>query len=261
MSNNKLNNASNLYLEGIRDGNIRDAVYKYTGDRYTQHSTGVKDGPEGFIEFFATFLERNPVRDIQLVRKLVDGQYVFIQAYQDINNGQAKWITTDLFDTDENDKIIEHWDVIAPVSETTVSGHTQWGGESEVKDLQKTEENKSLVKEFIVEVLQKGNFARASEFISKDQFIQHNPQVADGLEGLIEYAKQLASQNMAMSYENIFKIIGQGNFVVSYCKVLMGDEEYAVFDIFRIEGGTIVEHWDNMEVIPPKEEWVNSGKF
>lgn len=261
MKNNKLKNATNLYLEGIRDGNIREAVYKYTGDRYTQHSTGVKDGAEGFIEFFAPFLERNPVRNIQLVRKLVDGQYVFVQAYQDINNGEAKWITTDLFDTDENDKIIEHWDVIATVSETTVSGHTQWGGETEVKDLQKTDENKALVDEFLVEVLQKGNYARASEFISTGKFIQHNAQVADGLEGLIDFIKQLSSQGITMNYANIFKIIGQGNFVVSYSKVLMDEQEYAVFDIFRLEGGKIVEHWDNMEIIPPKEEWVNSGKF
>jgi predicted SnoaL-like aldol condensation-catalyzing enzyme len=48
----RLENARNLYMEGIRDGKPREAVTKYTGDRYTQHSTGVKDGVEGFVEFF-----------------------------------------------------------------------------------------------------------------------------------------------------------------------------------------------------------------
>jgi Uncharacterized protein conserved in bacteria len=43
----KLVNAVSLYLEGIRDGQVRQAVGKYTGDRYTQHSTGVRDGAEG----------------------------------------------------------------------------------------------------------------------------------------------------------------------------------------------------------------------
>lgn len=38
----KLNNSKALYLEGIRDGNARHAVETYTGDRYTQHSTGVR---------------------------------------------------------------------------------------------------------------------------------------------------------------------------------------------------------------------------
>ena len=45
--NQKLANTTGLYLEGIRDGNVREAVEKYTGDRYTQHSTGVADGVEG----------------------------------------------------------------------------------------------------------------------------------------------------------------------------------------------------------------------
>jgi predicted SnoaL-like aldol condensation-catalyzing enzyme len=77
----KLENAKKLYLEGIRDGKI-EAVEKYSGDRYTQHSTGVKDGT-------------------------------------------ARWITADLFDTDENDKLIEHWynmEPIPPREEWTNSG-------------------------------------------------------------------------------------------------------------------------------------------
>ncbi|MGH8239026.1 MAG: hypothetical protein ACREXP_18680 [Steroidobacteraceae bacterium] len=48
----KLESAKSLYLEGIRDGQAREAVTKYTGDRYTQHSAGVRDGVEGFVEFF-----------------------------------------------------------------------------------------------------------------------------------------------------------------------------------------------------------------
>ena len=74
-------------MEGIRDGNYEEAANKYTGAQYTQHSTEVK---EGFIEFFSEFTKRNPVRDIQIVRSLVDGQYVFLHAYQNIGNGEAE---------------------------------------------------------------------------------------------------------------------------------------------------------------------------
>ena len=72
---NRRQNAINLYMEGIRDGNPREAVTQYTGERYTQHSTGVRDGVEGFIEFFEPFIERNPKRDIQVIRALEDGQF------------------------------------------------------------------------------------------------------------------------------------------------------------------------------------------
>ncbi|MBT8203232.1 MAG: hypothetical protein KJO87_08005, partial [Acidimicrobiia bacterium] len=86
----KIENATALYLEGIRDGNAREAVTKYTGDRYTQHSTGVRDGIEGFVEFFEDFIERNPVRDIEIKRTLEDGRYLFVHAYQSLNNGDAE---------------------------------------------------------------------------------------------------------------------------------------------------------------------------
>lgn len=257
----KLENAKSLYLDGIRDGNVREAVTRYTGDRYTQHSTGVADGVEGFVEFFLPFIERNPVREIEIVRSVVDGQYVFLQAYQNINDGEAQWVTTDLFDTDENDKIVEHWDVIAPFVKHTVSGHTQIDGPTEIADLGETERNKAIVREFLDTVLVGGKAERVTDFISTETYIQHNPQVDDGLEGFGAFAAELAKQDKTMCYLDVFKLIGQGNFVVSYCKMSLGDEEYAVFDIFRLENGLIVEHWDNMEVIPPQDQWNNSGKF
>ena len=127
---------------GIRDGNVRGAVEAYTGDRYTQHSTGVADGVEGFVEFFEPFVANNPARDIQLVRSIVDGNHVFVHAYQDINDGQARWVTTDLFDTDVDDRIVEHWDVIAPFVDQSINGHTQVDGTTEIVDEDRTEQNK-----------------------------------------------------------------------------------------------------------------------
>ena len=96
---------------------MREAVAKHTGDGYTQHSTGVADGVEGLVEFFTPFTERCSVRDIHVVRSLVDGSYVFVHVYQDINNGEARWVTADLFDTDDDEKIVEHWDNMEPLPE------------------------------------------------------------------------------------------------------------------------------------------------
>ncbi|MGB0891959.1 MAG: nuclear transport factor 2 family protein, partial [Flavobacteriaceae bacterium] len=138
----KLENAKNLYLEGIKDGNM-DVVDQYSGNRYTQHSTGVADGAQGFKDFFKGFLERTKDRDIRVIRTIEDGSFVFVHVYQDIDNGSAKWITTDMFDTDENDKLVEHWDVIAAYQEPekNVGGTDQVLGDFEIKDLDKTEEN------------------------------------------------------------------------------------------------------------------------
>ena len=253
----KLENAKNLYLQGIKEGNV-EVVKEYSGDRYTQHSTGVADGAQGFMDFFKGFLERTTDRDIRIIRAIEDGSYVFVQVYQDIDNGTAKWVTTDLFDTDENDKLIEHWDVISAykMPEETVSGNDMVSGNFEIKDLDKTEINKALVRSFFVEIFQNGNHAALEKYISAEKYIQHNPDVPDGIEAVKHF---LAIQDF--NYDFIFKVIGQGDHVVSYSKATFKGTELAVFDIFRIENGKIVEHWDNMEPIPPRSEWANTGKF
>ena len=259
--NPKIQNAIGLYLEGIRDGKPREAAEKYMGARYTQHSTGVRDGKEGFIEFFEPFIQRNPDRDIRIIRSLVDGQYVFVHVYQNLNNGQAEWVTTDFFDTDENDKIIEHWDVISKYSDSTPSGHTSIDGPTEVTDLDKTAENKTLVRNLIKDALMEGgNPENLSRYISENQYIQHNKDVADGLE---HFQKLASAPNRPLNYKEIVLMVGQGNFVATLSKANWNDgklnQDYAQVDLFRIENGKVVEHWDNVEPVPEND--VNGGKF
>lgn len=257
----KLDNAKALYREGIQEGRAREAVERYTGDRYTQHSTGVRDGVEGFVEFFGPFIERNPVRDIQIVRGIEDGDFVFLHAAQRLNNGESRWVTADMFATDDQDRIVEHWDVIAEMVDATVSGHSQVDGPTEVTDLHLTDANKAVVAGFVDDVLMNGRGELMTGYVSSDTYIQHNPQVADGLDGLGAFMEQMAAAGTPMIYKYVFKILGQGNFVVSYCLAQIGDEDVAVFDIFRLEDGLIVEHWDNMEPLPRGEMLVNRGKF
>ena len=253
----KLENAINLYLQGIKEGKM-EVVKEYSGNRYTQHSTGVADGAQGFMDFFKGFLERTKERDIRIIRSIEDGNFVFVQVYQDIDKGEAKWITTDLFDTDENDKFVEHWDVISAYKEAneTVSGNDMILGDFEIKDLDKTEKNKALVRSFFVDVFQNANHYNVENYISAEEYIQHNPNVPDGIDAVKQF---LATQDF--NYDFIFKVIGQGDHVVSYSKATLKGQELAAFDIFRIENGKIVEHWDNMEPILPRSEWANTGKF
>jgi predicted SnoaL-like aldol condensation-catalyzing enzyme len=255
----KIENASGLYLEGIRDGNPREAATKYTGDRYTQHSTGVRDGVEGFVEFFESFIARNPVRDIRLIRALEDGQHLFVHAYQSLNKGEAEWVTMDFFDTDEDDKIIEHWDVIAEYSSSTPSGHTSVDGPTDVTDLDRTDENKALVRAMVEDVLMEGgNPHNIDTYISADKYIQHNKEVQDGL----AHFKPLAiAENKPLIYDEIVLIVGQGNFVATLCRARWEGHPYAQADLFRVEDGLIAEHWDAAEPIGPEDEWLNSGKF
>ena len=257
----KIDNATGLYLEGIRDGNAKEALDKYTGDRYIQHSAGVADGKEGFLAFFLPFLERNPKRDIVVKRAIEDGQYVFVHVYQNLNDGAAQWVTADLFDTDEQDRMIEHWDVIQAYADKTASGRTMVDGPTEVEDLDKTEANKEIVRRFAEDVLVGGKVDKVTDYISTEQYHQHNPLVEDGLEGFGKFLKEAEASGQTMEYVKVHRLIGQGNFVVTLSETKLGGEPHAFFDIFRLKDGKIVEHWDVQEKILPKDQWNNRGKF
>jgi predicted SnoaL-like aldol condensation-catalyzing enzyme len=257
----RLDNAKALYLQGIRDGDYVEAIATYTGDRYTQHSTPVKDGKEGFIEFFADFVDRNPERDIEIVRGFEDGRYVFLHAVQSLNGGESRWVTADIFDTDDEGKLIEHWDIIDEWVDETVSGHDQIDGPTEPADLDSTQENKATVTRFVTDVLMNGRIDRLADFISSETFVQHNPRIGDGLGGLRAHMESAAEEGRSIVYEEIHKVVGCGSFVAVLARMNLAGKDMAVIDLFRLEGGRIVEHWDVVEEILPEDQWVNSGKF
>ncbi len=251
----RLDNATSLYLEAIRDGNYVEAINAYAGDRYTQHSTPVRDGKEGFIEFFADFTERNPVRDVEIIRAFEDGRHVFLHVVQTLNDGRYRYVTADIFDTDDHGNLIEHWDIIDELRDTATGSRSQIDGPTEPTDLDDTEANKQLVTRFVDEVLVAGDFDRLSDFVI-DDIAQHNPEIADGIASLRAFAT-----GSAMRYIEVHKLVGSGNFVAVLAESELDAKRHAVIDLFRVEHGKIVEHWDVVEEITARDSWVNSGKF
>ncbi len=248
---------SALYMEGIRDGNPEQAMTKYTGARYTQHSTGVPTNQDGFISFFKPFLERNPIRDIRVLRSIEDGPYVFCHVFQSLNDGAAEWITMDMFDTDAEGRIIEHWDVIcAPQATPSGNSMTESPNDDDATDPGATEANKAIVKEFTKRVLIEGGHDELADFIAPD-ITERSPRVGAGLEGW----QAALSAGALGRYEMLFKLIGEGDLVVTYCRVHKEGADHAVFDLYRLRDGRIAEHWDASEEIGPRDTWNNSGKF
>lgn len=251
-----IDNVRNIYLEGIAGGNAREAVNKYTGHRYTQHSTGVADGSEGFLAFFEPFLERNPKREIEIVRIFEDGPWVFCSAYQSLNDGEAEWVTMDMFYTDPDGLILEHWDTIAPHMAEIKSGEHMVKGTSEINTSADTNASKTLIREFTKQVLQENDHSKLNNFIAED-IIQHTPSIGAGRSGLADWL----NSDESGQYEMLFNLIGQGDFVMTYGKRHTQGKEIAVFDVYRVADGQIVEQWQNSEEIGPRETWGNSGKF
>lgn len=253
----RLERARNLYLRGIRDGDV-SVVAEYTGDVYIQHSTGVADGVKGFTAFFEDFLKRNSDREIDLVRSFEDENGVFVHAHQRLNGGDVQWVTMDWFRFDDDDRIVEHWDVIVPFNPANPSGRSSVDGPTDVADEGQGSANAELVTSTIRHLLMPGGDRQVGLSAIAEDYIQHNPEVGDGREQL---AALLAEDPVPLVYERIHRVCAQGNFVAVLSEATFDGAPYAQGDLFRIEDGRIVEHWDAAEAIAPEEEWVNSGKF
>lgn len=106
-------NAISFYKTAY-EGNPKLAIEKYVGQTYIQHNPVVKDGPEGFIEYFERMTKEYPDKSIEFVRCIAEGNLVALHTIQTWP-GNEQYVTMDFFRFDDNGKICEHWDSIQEV--------------------------------------------------------------------------------------------------------------------------------------------------
>jgi predicted SnoaL-like aldol condensation-catalyzing enzyme len=122
---------------------------------------------------------------------------------------------------------------------------------------QTEEANKKLVREFYEKALNDKDFAAASQYLGP-KYIQHNPRAADGAEGLKGFLEFLKGK-FPQSRSEIKRIFADGDHVILHVHAVRepGTRGQAIIDIFRVENGKIVEHWDVVQDVP--EESLNSN--
>lgn len=243
-------------LNSIETGD-QTAIAYINPTNYTQHNLGVADGLEGFGEV----LHHAPPQGFKanVVRAFEDGDYVFTHTEYDFFGPKAGF---DVFRF-ENGVIVEHWDNLIEIQKPNPSGRTQFDGATEVTDLDKTEANKNTVREFLEKVVINHEMDKLAKYINPNKYIQHNPAIADGLEGFGAAMQYFAENGLVMEFTKVHKVLGQGNFVLAMSEGKFGKGEHTAFyDLFRLENGQIVEHWDVIAPIQPESEWKNTnGKF
>jgi predicted SnoaL-like aldol condensation-catalyzing enzyme len=115
---------------------------------------------------------------------------------------------------------------------------------------QSSDKNKQIVREFYDLIINQKDYEAAEKYIG-NVYIQHNPLVEDKPEGLKKFIEYLRNQCPDARSE-IKRIFADGDYVILHVHSIRepGTRGRAIIEIFRLDNGKIVEHWDTIQEIP-----------
>lgn len=236
-----------------------DAARQLLAPDYIQHNPAVPTGAEPILGFLPALKESGLSATVH--RVIAEGDLVVLHVtYENAQAfGAPTQVAFDVFRV-EDGKVAEHWDNLQPEAGPNPSGRSMVDGVTEIADLDRTAENKALVQAFVTDVLHGQAPQNITNYISMESYAQHNPQIADGLNGLGAALKGLQAMGMTLRYDATHMVVAEGNFVFAASEGVLGEAPTAFFDLFRVEDGKIVEHWDTVSEIPAQMAHDN-GKF
>ena len=133
-------------------------------------------------------------------------------------------------------------------------------GSGLANDPAQLERNKQTVIDFYDKALNQKDFEAASKHFGS-RYIQHNPNAPDGIEGFKGFL-QFLKDKFPQSRSEIKRSFAEGDYVIVHVHAVRepGTRGNAIVDLFRLENGKIVEHWDVVQPIPEKAANAN-GMF
>jgi predicted SnoaL-like aldol condensation-catalyzing enzyme len=119
-------------------------------------------------------------------------------------------------------------------------------------DAAQLEANKKNVVEFYEKAINQKDFEAASKYLGP-RYTQHNPTAPDGAEGLKGFLAFLKSK-FPQSHSDIKRVFADGDYVILHVHAMRepGTRGRAIVDLFKLENGKIVEHWDVAQDVPEK---------
>jgi predicted SnoaL-like aldol condensation-catalyzing enzyme len=115
-----------FYKKALFEGRVEEAFRLYAGTPYRQHNPLIEDGMEGLKKFANRIMANHPDAHAEIKRVFADGDHVILHSHwhglTDNPRGEA---VVDIFRL-EGDKVLEHWDVIQPIPETSANANTMF---------------------------------------------------------------------------------------------------------------------------------------
>jgi len=132
----------------------------------------------------------------------------------------------------------------ATLTATAVAVIALWASQLPAQAAGDTAANKKLAIEALMETLVKGNAGVIDKYFGPE-YIQHNPDIPDGTEALKGLINELSSRGKFSA--EFTRTIAEDNMVAFHGRYEgFGPTPMIAFDVFRLEDGKIVEHWDNL---------------
>ena len=236
----------------------RSPLASFDSRKYIQHNLFIGDGLSSILAFMDSLPPERTRAEV--VRSFEDGEFSVVHANYEL----GVWGPMLGFEVHrwEDDRIVEHWDnLCATPSAVNSSGRSMIDGETEQAELERTEQNRFLVRRFAFEVLLRGRLDDPASFFRDDELIQHSPTYGDGVSVFRAELSRWGGERK-LRYERVHRILGQGNLFLVMSDGVLKDKPTAFYDLYRLHNGFIVEHWEIFETIPPRSEWKNeNGKF
>lgn len=224
--------------------------------KYIQHNPQTHEGSEGLESLFARLAKTSP--RVNMARAFEDGDFVFGHMEYDF---ASRKIGFEVFRF-EGERAVEHWDNIQERLGPNASGRSMVDGPSEPEDLDRTEANRALVRSFVETVLVAGGVDRLADYIDAGRFAEHNPGLWDDVAALRGALEKPYEAGRWIDYRRLHRVLAEGNFVLTVCEGEKAGVHSAFYDLFRVAEGRIVEHWDTVEKVAPRDLWKNdNGKF
>ena len=128
----------------------------------------------------------------------------------------------------------------------------------------RVQQNTAVVLAFLDTVFNKHEVEQAFKLYVGPGYRQHNPNVADGVDGAVRALTKYTHELYPELRQEVKRTVAQGDLVAVHSRYIptSADRErgtgQAAVDIFRVEHGRIVEHWDVLQDIPDKPANDNS---